>query len=272
MARVPASEKTRNALKDMFAGKSAADKSSLVRQAARLIVEEALEKEAAAALGSGYYEHVVDRRGYRNGYRRSRVKSAEGEIEFAVPQLADMGEPFRSKIREVLRGRTEELERLAVEMYARGLSVRDIEAAFTDEAGRCLLSRTAASELTERLWADYEAFASRDLREFKVLYLFVDGIAEKLHLGQQREAVLAAWGITETGSQGVAWPCAWNEGGHGELSRLLARSQSAQPGRSDSYRHRWRTGPDSRRGRGVPAQSSAALPCPQDPKPAEQSA
>jgi putative transposase len=199
MARVPASERTRNALNDMFAGKTVADKSSLVRQAARLIVEEALEKEAVDALGSGYYEHVADRRGYRNGYRTSRVKSAEGAIEFAVPQLADMAQPFRSKIREVIRGRTEELERLAVEMYARGLSVRDIEAAFTDETGRCLLSRTAASELTERLWADYQAFASRDLAEFKLLYLFVDGIAEKLHLGQPREAVLAAWGIIETG-------------------------------------------------------------------------
>jgi transposase-like protein len=184
----------------MFAGKSAADKSSLVRQAARLIVEEALEGEAADALGGrGYYEHGADRRGYRNGNRLGKVKTAEGEIEFAVPQLADLAQPFRSKIREVIRGRTEELERLAVEMYARGLSVRDIEAAFTDEAGRCLLSRTAASELTERLWADYQSFASRDLGEFKVVYLFVDGIAEKLHLGQPREAVLAAWGITETG-------------------------------------------------------------------------
>jgi putative transposase len=200
MARVPASERTRNALKDMFAGKSAADKSSLVRQAARLIVEEALEGEAADALGGrGYYEHGADRRGYRNGNRLGKVKTAEGEIEFAVPQLAHLAQPFRSKIREVIRGRTEELERLAVEMYARGLSVRDIEAAFTDEAGRCLLSRTAASELTERLWADYQSFASRDLGEFKVVYLFVDGIAEKLHLGQPREAVLAAWGITETG-------------------------------------------------------------------------
>jgi putative transposase len=200
MARVPASERTRNALKDMFAGKTASDKSSLVRQAARLIVEEALESEAADALGGrGYYEHGADRRGYRNGSRLGRVKTAEGEIEFSVPQLADMLQPFRSQIREVLRGRTEELERLAIEMYARGLSVRDIEAAFTDEAGRCLLSRTAASELTERLWADYQSFASRDLSEFKVAYLFVDGIAEKLHLGQPREAVLAAWGITETG-------------------------------------------------------------------------
>jgi len=46
MARVPESERTRNAFKDMFAGKTAADKSSSVRQAARLIVAEALESEA----------------------------------------------------------------------------------------------------------------------------------------------------------------------------------------------------------------------------------
>lgn len=37
-------------------------------------------------------------------------------------------------------------------------------------------------------------FASRELWEFKALYLFVDGIAERLHLGPPREAVLAALG------------------------------------------------------------------------------
>ncbi|MCS6997616.1 MAG: transposase, partial [Casimicrobiaceae bacterium] len=157
----------------MFEGRAPAERSRLVRQAARLIVEEALEAEAAEALGRGYYERGVERRGYRNGYRLGRVKSAEGEIEFAVPQLADTAEPFRSRIREVIRGRTEELKRLAVEMYARGLSVRDIERAFTDKSGRCVLTKSAASELTERLWADYQAFAGRDLSEFKVLYLFV---------------------------------------------------------------------------------------------------
>jgi len=82
-----------------------------------------------------------------------------------------------------------------VEMYARGLSTRDIEALFADEDGRSLLSRTAVSEVTERLWAQYEAFASRALSEFEVIYLFVDGITERLHLGQPREAVLAAWGV-----------------------------------------------------------------------------
>jgi len=185
----------------MLDSRGGADRSALVRQAARLIVEEALEAEVVQELGRDYYAHGGGKRGYRNGYRTDRVKSAEGVIEFAVPQVSDTAEPFRSQIRQVIRGRTEELERLAVEMYARGLSVRDIEAAFTDESGRCALTKSAASELTERLWSDYQAFAGRDLAEFKVLYLYVDGIAERLHLGQPREAVLAAWGIVESGAK-----------------------------------------------------------------------
>lgn len=84
-------------------------------------------------------------------------------------------------------------------MYARGLSVRDIEHTFTDRSGNCLLSKSAASELSERLWADYQAVAGRELAEHGVIYLFVDGIAERLHLGQAREAVLAGWGITLQG-------------------------------------------------------------------------
>ena len=151
MARVLASERTRNELKKMMAGEGMADRSSLVRQAARLIVEEALEAEAEDALGRSYYERGAFGRGYRNGYRTAQVKSAEGVIEFAVPQVSDTAEPFRSRIREVIRGRTEELERVAVEMYARGLSVRDIEAAFTDGLGRCVLTKSAASECPCRL-------------------------------------------------------------------------------------------------------------------------
>jgi transposase-like protein len=206
MERIPASERTRETLKALMDGRGEAtdERSELVRLAARLIIEEGLEAEAMDALGRGYYEHgAAPGRGYRNGYRSGRLKSAEGSIAFSAPQIADRAEPFRSKIREVIRGRTEELESLAVEMYARGLSTRDIEALFADGDGRSLLSRTAVSDITERLWAEYEAFASRDLSEFEVVYLFVDGIAERLHLGQPREAVLAAWGIFADGQRAL---------------------------------------------------------------------
>ena len=189
MERIPASERTREKLKALMEGRGEVEdeRSELVRLAARLIIEEALEGEARDALGRDYYARGArPGGGYRNGYRTGRVKSAEGAIEYSTPQIADRREPFRSRIREVVRGRTEELEALAVEMYARGLSTRDIEAVFADADGRSLLSRTAVSEITERLWAEYEAFAGRDLSEFEITYLFVDGIAERLHLGQPR--------------------------------------------------------------------------------------
>jgi transposase-like protein len=206
MERIPASDRTRERLQALMNGASEATdgRSELVRLAARLIIEEALEGEARDALGRGYYARgAVPGAGYRNGYRPGRVKSAEGAIDYSAPQIADREEPFRSKLRGMLGKRTEELETLAVELYARGLSTRDIEAVFADEAGRSLLSRTAVSEITERLWAEYEAFASRDLSEFEVVYLFVDGIAERLHLGQPREAVLAAWGILADGKKAL---------------------------------------------------------------------
>ena len=170
MERIPASERTRETLKALMEGRSAVEdgRSELVRLAARLIIEEALEGEARDALGRDYYARgATPGAGYRNGYRPGRVKSAEGAIDYSAPQIADRSEPFRSRIREVVRGRTEELEALAVEMYERGLSTRDIEALFADKNGASLLSRTAVSEITERLWAEYEAFATAICRSLR---------------------------------------------------------------------------------------------------------
>lgn len=201
MARVPASEATRKRLQDMLAGKQGVERSTLVREAVRLIVEEALEAEVSEAVGRGYYDRAdAGERGHRNGYRVGRLDSAEGRIEFCVPQVRGL-DGWRSEVRAALGGKTEELERLAIEMYARGLSMRDIEAAFTDERGRSVLSRSAASRVAERLWDDYQGFATRDLSALKILYLYVDGVAERLHLGQPREAILAAWGIDDGGAK-----------------------------------------------------------------------
>src|SRR5438046_9444301 len=96
-------------------------------------------------------------------------------------------------------------------MYARGLSVRDIEAAFRDARGASVLSRTAVSQVTERLWQEYEAFAGRDLSEFAIAYFFVDGVAERLHAGLPREAVLCASGHHRGRPEGLAAPRAGHQ-------------------------------------------------------------
>ena len=187
--RVPASMRTRESLRRLIEGEAgtADGRGDLVKLATRLILEAALEAEPG--------------RGWRNGVRTGRLKTAEGFVEYAAPQITGREEPIRSEIRERLQGRTQALEDLAVELLARGLSVRGIEDVFKDETGRLLLSRTAVSEIGERLWADYQEFASRDLGEYDVAYLFIDGVAERIRPGSKREPVLAAWGFTAGGSK-----------------------------------------------------------------------
>jgi transposase-like protein len=191
--------RTREALSALIEGRlaSPAGRSELVELATRLIVEEALEGEVRDALDRGYYERGdAPGQGHRNGHRTHRLKTAEGALEYSAPQVAGLERPFRSALRDHLKGHSEALESLAVEMLARGLSVRDIEDAFKDETGRLLLSKTAVSEIGKQLWEDYQAFKSRDLAEYDIAYLFIDGIAERIRPGQRREPVLAAWGFT----------------------------------------------------------------------------
>ncbi len=200
--RVPASMGTRQSLSDLIEGHL----SSPDGRAELVWLDNTPDRRGSVgggepdAVGREYYEHrAAPGQGYRNGSRTGHLKTAEGFVEYAAPQIADRDEPFRSEICEHLKGRTQALEDLAVELLARGLSVRDIEDAFKDETGRLLLTRTAASEPGERLWADYQEFASRDLSEYDIVYLLVDGVAERIRPGQRREPVLAAWGFTSEG-------------------------------------------------------------------------
>ncbi|MCY3701510.1 MAG: hypothetical protein OXG16_02365 [Rhodospirillales bacterium] len=48
----------------------------------------------------------VEGRGWRNGVRTGRLKTAEGFVEYAAPQITGREELFRSAVRERLQGRT----------------------------------------------------------------------------------------------------------------------------------------------------------------------
>ena len=145
--RVPSSQRTSQKIRDLIHELEGGEGlERLLQLAMRKIIEEALEAEVSDVLGRSHYERRREgQSGYRNGSRAARVKTAEGPIEYRVPQVTDTDEPFRSKIRPELEMRTRALEELAVEMYARGLSTRDIEATFRGEDGRSLLSSSCIS-------------------------------------------------------------------------------------------------------------------------------
>src|SRR5215475_5074838 len=123
--RLPASRRTREELAALIEGHlcTASAKDELVKLATRLIVEEALEGEAGDVLGRDYYEHGAQPgQGYRNGYRTGRLRTAEGAMEYSAPQIAGRDEPFRSAIREHLKGHTQGRERPAVVIEERGVA------------------------------------------------------------------------------------------------------------------------------------------------------
>jgi transposase-like protein len=55
------------------------------------------------------------------------------------------------------------------------------------------------SEITDRLWEDYQAFIAADLSGIEVQYLFVDAVFEALRRHGAKEALLVAWCIDSEG-------------------------------------------------------------------------
>jgi putative transposase len=190
---------------DRLLSRGTSEESNLLSELAELglryLVQQGFEQEQEDFLGRRHYERrrAGTSPGLRNGYEDARLKTAEGAVDVKLPQVRDTEHPYRSRLMDFLEGNSAVLERLVVEMYARGLSTRDVEDCFRDATGELLISRSAVSEITDQLWEDYQAFRTRDLSGIDVSYLFVDGIYESLRRYGAKEGILAAWCITADG-------------------------------------------------------------------------
>ena len=132
--------------------------------------------EQAEALGRSRYERQPTPQGYRNGYEDGTVKTAEGVFRLQLPPVRGLREPYRATLWAAL-GRTRDvLTRMIVEMYAGGMSQRDIESALEKALGQCVVSQRAVSDSTERLRHEYEALRRRDLRGFDMADLCMDTV------------------------------------------------------------------------------------------------
>ncbi len=173
--------------------------STLVRLSTERVLQEALEEEQAVALGRGRYERRTSERGYRNGYENGTLKTAEGVLRVEVPQIRGREEPYRSSLWSQVATTSDVLKRLIVEMYAGGLSQRDIEFGLEKALGQFVLSKSTVSELTDTLSQEYEAFRTRDLSGYAVAYLFMDAVYEPLRRWGSKTGVFCVWAICEDG-------------------------------------------------------------------------
>ena len=63
-------------------------KSSMIRLAVQAVVEESLKAVVRELIGRDYYQRKAEEdQGHRNGYRKGRLATGEGEASYAVPEV-----------------------------------------------------------------------------------------------------------------------------------------------------------------------------------------
>jgi putative transposase len=185
---------------DEVKGRSLAE---FARMGGKMLLEVAMREEVVECLGRCRYERGEGQTvGYRNGKRRRTVQMGAGPIEIEIPKVTGSLLPLRSQVLPAFKRRTAELEEVIAQLYAEGLSTRDFQRALGGFWGESGLSRSSVSRANETLKEAFSAWRKRDLSKEEVVYLFLDGVYLKMHVGNSpAEAVLVAHGITTEGKR-----------------------------------------------------------------------
>jgi len=184
----------------------------LLKALTKALLERALEGELTHHLG---YEKS-DPVGYgsgnsRNGKSRKTLKSEQGEMEVAVPR--DRQGSFEPQLVRKHQTRWDGLDEKIISLYARGMTVRDIQAQLHEMYG-VDVSPGLISEVTDAVLDEVRGWQNRPLESmYPVLYL--DALMVKMrHEGRvENRAVYVAIGVDEEGQKDVLglWSSA-NEG------------------------------------------------------------
>ena len=200
--KVTPAERSRKALMEAV-GEASLDFSGYCRLAAQAMLQGAMEVEAAEFIGrASYQRRAADQSAYRNGYKRRKVTTGEGAIDLFVPQSRNGPEPFQTAILGAFQRRSEILEVLIPQLYVKGLSVRDISDTFREVLADEGVSPATASRVAQTIRKDFEAWRTRSLAGYDLLYLFVDGMYLKLHPDRdEKQPILIAYAILWSGKK-----------------------------------------------------------------------
>jgi transposase-like protein len=143
-------------------------------------LEQMLEAELSEHLGYGPYEAKGRNSGNnRNGKYTKKVRSSEGETTIQVPR--DRNGEFEPQLVKKYAANTNELEDKIIGMYAKGMTVRDIQGTLQELYG-IDVSPTTLSAITDKVWELVESWQSRPLASlYPIIYL------DAIHIKMRRE-------------------------------------------------------------------------------------
>ena len=182
---------------------------SLIREGARKLIEQAIEAELAALLEAFADNRLDDGRArlVRHGHLPERdVLTGVGPVPVKVPRIRDRvsGEDKITVTPSILPRylrKAKSVEELLPWLYLKGVSTGDFTEALTALLGPDArgLSAKTITRLKADWWKDYEAWQKRDLGTRRFLYIWADGVYFKPRMAEEKQCVLVIVGADEYG-------------------------------------------------------------------------
>jgi len=165
-------------------------------------IQEMLESELEEDLGHEKHERTESpKSNYRNGHKPKKLKTTMGEVEISVPQ--DRNSEYEPKVVPKHKRDISEIEQKIINMYARGLTTREISEQIEDiygfEASAQLVSR-----VTDKIIPQIEEWQNRRLSEVYPI-VFIDALVFSVRRDKtvQKVAVYVVLGVDADGMKDV---------------------------------------------------------------------
>jgi len=172
----------------------------LLKQLTKALVERALQAELAEHLGHGKHEPVENATGNtRNGKSRKTLKGEFGELPIEVPR--DRHGSFEPQLVPKHQTRWSGFDDKILSLYARGMTVREIQAHLTEMYGTDV-SPTLISSVTDAVIEEVKAWQARPLDAlYPIVYLDCIHVKARDSGAVRVKAVYLALGINLAGEK-----------------------------------------------------------------------
>ncbi len=163
-------------------------------------IEKILEGELDAHLGYDKHEKMPDSNS-RNGYSKKKIKTSYGESQIQVPRDRDAS--FNPMLIPKRQSMVDGLENVIVSLYAKGMTVSDIEEQIR-EVYNFQVSTATISRITDAVASDIIAWQNRPL-ESVYLVVWMDGIVFKVRENSKvvNKTIYLAVGLNRDGRKEV---------------------------------------------------------------------
>jgi len=176
------------------------EEGGLLKQLTQELVQKCLEAEMDTHLGYEKNERAgKSAENRRNGYTKKVLKSEHGEVTLGVPR--DRNGEFEPLVVAKHQTRLAGLDSKVIALYARGMTVRDIQAQLEEMYG-VEISPTLISNVTNAVMDDVKAWQSRPLDAVYPI-MWIDALQVKIRHDNRvvNKAVHLVLAVTEAGQK-----------------------------------------------------------------------